>query len=83
MKLFTGHLAGFALMFVFVFVIISGAVMIFPLLMAFIAWDTSFINFDWESMFPFIRINALISFIMGLSFTLSKDGKAFAKGEYK
>ena len=83
MKHFTGHLIGFLLMFVFVFVIISVAVMFFPLLMAFIAWDTSFINFDWESMFPFIRINVLISFIMGLSFTLSKDGKAFAKGEYK
>lgn len=57
--------------------------MFFPLLMAFIAWDASFIEIDWKSMFAFIRINVLISFIMGLSFTLSKDGKAFAKGEYK
>ena len=81
MKHFTGHLIGFLLMFVFAFVIISGVFLFFPLLMAFIAWDTSFIDFDWESVFAFIRINILFSFLMGIGFTFSKEGEAFAKGK--
>ena len=81
MKLFMRHAIGFATMFIIAFVAICGIFAFIPLMVAFIAWDISFATFDWESIFAFIRINALVSFLMGLSYTFSKEGKQYAKGE--
>lgn len=81
MKLFIRHLTAFGLMFIVVFVAFAGIFLVFPLIMAFLAWDISFITFDWESVFGFIRINVFLSSIMGLFFTFSKEGKEYAKGE--
>lgn len=81
MKLFINHVVHFGIMFMITFLAISLAFMFIPLLMAFIAWDTSFIDFDWESVFTFIRLNTVVSMLMGLSYIFSKEGKAHAKGE--
>lgn len=81
MKLFIRHLEAFALMFIIAFVACAALFLVLPLLMAFLAWDISFITFDWESVFGFMRINTFLSFLMGLSFTFSKEGKEYAKGE--
>ncbi len=73
-----GKLAAFASMFAIVFVAIVGIAFFIPFLMVFLAWDTSFLNIDWELLYLFLRINILFSTLIAISFMLSKDGKAFA-----
>lgn len=73
-----GKLAAFVYMFAIVFVAIVGIAFFIPFLMVFIAWDTSFLNIDWESLYLFLRVNILFSTFMGIAFMTSKDGKAFA-----
>lgn len=73
-----GNLVAFVFMFAIVFIAIVGIAFFIPFLMVFIAWDTSILNIEWESLYLFLRINILFSTFMGIGFMFSKEGKAFA-----
>lgn len=73
-----GKLAAFVTMFAFIFVATVGIAFFIPLLMVYIAWDTSNLNIDWELVYMFLRVNIVFSTFMGIGFMISKEGKAFA-----
>ena len=72
-----GKLAAFVTMFAIVFVAIVGIAFFVPILTAFIFWDWNF-NANWNLIYFFLRINVLLSTLMGILFMTSKEGKAFA-----
>jgi hypothetical protein len=65
-------------MFIFIYVALVCLASFIPFIMVFISWDISILDINWEFVFLMLRLNVVISALVGLSFTLSKDGKEFA-----
>jgi hypothetical protein len=78
MKLFLGHLLGFAFMTVVCLVLFGTAVLFIPLLGAFLSWSLDPLTFDFSVAMFVARLIFVLSVFFGVCFTTSKEGKAFA-----
>lgn len=78
MKLFYGHLLGFGMMTIFCFVALSGLALFIPLLGAFLTWSLDPLTFDFSTTMFIVRIMLVVSALVGVHFTTSKEGKQFA-----
>jgi len=78
MKLFIGHLIGFAMATVFCFVLMGGFVLFFPLIGAFLTWSLEPLTFDLPMTMFIIRCMFLLSVFLGVCFTSSRQGRLLA-----
>lgn len=79
MKLAIGHLINFAAMFVVCFVTVSLGLAAIPVLAAFVFWDLAPLSLGWDTTFFWARLIAVLSAVMGVMFTFSKEGQGVAK----
>ena len=79
MKLFLGHLIGFAMATAFCFVALSGLALFIPIIAAFLTWSLKPLTFDVGMTMFLIRCMFLLSAFVGIMFTTSADGKALAR----
>ena len=79
MKLFLGHLLGFAFMTAMCLVLFGTAVLFIPLLGAFLSWSLDPLTFDFSVAMFVARFILVLSAFVGVCFTTSKEGKEFAR----
>jgi len=77
-QVFIGHLIGFVMMTGICFVALSCLALFVPFIGAFLTWSLAPITFDLSNMMFVARGLFLLSALIGVMFTSSKEGREFA-----
>ena len=76
---FIGHIVGFGMMFGVAFVGLSTLLLILPAIVAFIVWDPAPLVANASSIMLCVRFVAVAATLIGLAFTLSREGSDLAE----
>lgn len=79
MKTVYAHALAFGMMTGICFVAFSGLVLFLPFISAFILWDLTPVTFGWSTTLLWARLIFVVSALIGINFTFSKDGQGMVK----